>query len=332
MSITLGEKLRQAREERGISISEVAEQTRISPMYLESIESDNYKPLPGGIFNKGFVKAYAKYVGLDEQEALQDYARLVAQHEEPMEDSHPRYRPEVLTDDARSASSLVPTVVFAAIILALMTVGILFAVNYIRNQPSSPAVVSNTSSNTAGNTANAVTPGANTNSNPVPDGIRVEFKALSEKVSVTSTVDGTVASDEILPEAPKVYTAQQAIKLRYYRGFADKVQITLNGKQLAPPTPPAKGNIEIEINRENVSRIYESGQLTPGAPAVVATATPTVTPTATVTATVTPAATTSTPAVPRPRATTPRPAFTPEATPRRTPTPIVVGKPTATPN
>ena len=81
MSTTLGEKLRQAREERGISISEVAEQTRISSLYLKFIEEDNYKPLPGGIFNKGFVKAYAKYVGLDEQEALQDYARVIATNE-----------------------------------------------------------------------------------------------------------------------------------------------------------------------------------------------------------------------------------------------------------
>ena len=333
MSITLGEKLRQAREERGISISEVAEQTRISPMYIESIEKDNYKPLPGGIFNKGFVKSYAKYVGLDEQEALQEYDRLVAQNEETIEDTHPRYRPEVLTDDARSASSIVPTVVFAAIILALMTVGILFAVNYIRNQPSSPTVVSNTASNSATNSNGAVQQ-ANTNTNPMPDGIRVEFKALSEKVAVTSTVDGTVASDEVVPETPKVYTAQQSIKLRYYRGFADKVQITLNGKQVAPPTPPAKGNIEFEINRENVSRIFESGQVTPEAPATVATATPVASPTGavTATATATPATTATTPPVPRPTATKPRPAFTPEPTPRRTPTPIIVGRPTATPN
>ena len=297
-------------------------------MYLESIESDNYKPLPGGIFNKGFVKSYAKYVGLDEQEALQEYARLVAQNEETIEDSHPRYRPEVLTDDARSTSSIVTTVVFAAIILALMTTGILFAVNYIRNQPSSPAVVSNTSSNTASNSANVALPGANTNANPIPDGIRVEFKALSEKIAVTATVDGNVASDEVVPEAPKVYTAQESIKLRYYRGFADKVQITLNGKPLAPPTPPAKGNIEIEINRENVARIYESGQITPGAPVPVPTETPSVSPTTVAT----PTPTAATPAVPRPTATTPRPAFTPVPTPRRTPTPIVVGKPTPSPN
>src|SRR5829696_4593622 len=164
MSSTLGEKLRQAREERGISVSEVAEQTRISSLYLKSIEDDNYKPLPGGIFNKGFVKAYAKYVGIDEQEALQDYARLVAQNDEIVESAPPKYRPEVLTDDARSASSLVPTIVFAGIILALMTGGILFVVNYIQNQPDSPPVTDN---NQNSNTEVAVEP-APDDSNPVP--------------------------------------------------------------------------------------------------------------------------------------------------------------------
>ena len=61
MSLTLGEKLRQAREARGITISEVAEQTRISALYLEAIENNDYRTLPGGIFNKGFVKSFAKY-------------------------------------------------------------------------------------------------------------------------------------------------------------------------------------------------------------------------------------------------------------------------------
>jgi cytoskeletal protein RodZ len=61
---SLGEKLRQAREARGVSISEIAEQTRISSHYLEAIESDDYRTLPGGIFNKGFVKSYANMSGL----------------------------------------------------------------------------------------------------------------------------------------------------------------------------------------------------------------------------------------------------------------------------
>ncbi len=86
MPETLGEKLRAAREERGVSVSEVAEQTRIAPMYIECIENDNYKPLPGGIFNKGFVKSYARFIGYDEQQALQEYSRLVTQTEGAQED------------------------------------------------------------------------------------------------------------------------------------------------------------------------------------------------------------------------------------------------------
>src|SRR3954447_1453998 len=123
MSLTLGEKLRQAREEQGISISEVAENTRISPHYIKSIEGDDYKPLPGGIFNKGFIKSYAKYIGVDENEALQDYSNLVATQTEAPPEPQRGYRPEVLTDE-RYSESRAPTIIFAAVILGLMTAGI----------------------------------------------------------------------------------------------------------------------------------------------------------------------------------------------------------------
>jgi cytoskeletal protein RodZ len=62
MSQTLGEKLRQAREARGVSISEVAEQTRISALYLKSIENDDYKPLPGGMMFE-LVKSQPRSAG-----------------------------------------------------------------------------------------------------------------------------------------------------------------------------------------------------------------------------------------------------------------------------
>src|SRR5690349_21087309 len=142
MAESLGEKLRTAREARGVSISEVAEQTRISPLYLEAIDVDNYKSLPGGIFNKGFVRSYAKYVGIDEQEALNDYSRLMAQSTPVEETEFKTYRPEVLTDD-RATTSIVPTIIFAAVILGLMTAGILFLVNYIQNQQSEPQIAAN---------------------------------------------------------------------------------------------------------------------------------------------------------------------------------------------
>ena len=66
MSETIGEKLRLAREARGIALRDISEQTRISIRYLEAIETDDYRRLPGGIFNRSFIRAYAKFIGYDE--------------------------------------------------------------------------------------------------------------------------------------------------------------------------------------------------------------------------------------------------------------------------
>ena len=70
MAESIGEKLRLARETRGIALRDISEQTRISMRYLEAIETDDYRRLPGGIFNRSFIRAYAKFIGYDEQEAI----------------------------------------------------------------------------------------------------------------------------------------------------------------------------------------------------------------------------------------------------------------------
>ena len=270
MSQTLGEKLRQAREERDISISEVAEQTRISPLYIEAIENDDYSPLPGGIFNKGFIKSFAKFVGVDEEEALQDYSQQLSQQNEGQPEADTKtYRPEVLTDD-RSRSSLLPTIIFAAIILGLMTWGILALVQYIQEQQSQPSVANINTANTNSvniNTANTNSGNANTAQTiPATDEIKVEFKPVSEQISVEATVDGRKESVVVAPDSSQTYTGKQSVRLRYYKGFADKVQLTVNGKQIQPPPAPARGNgIEFEINKENIVQILQSGQFATGA-------------------------------------------------------------------
>jgi len=68
-----GEKLRRERELRGITLEEVAVATKIGTRNLRALEEEKFGQLPGGIFNKGFVKAYARYVGIDEEQAISDY-------------------------------------------------------------------------------------------------------------------------------------------------------------------------------------------------------------------------------------------------------------------
>ena len=75
MAATIGEQLRLAREERGIPLREISDETRISIRYLEAIESGDFKRLPGGIFNRSFVRAYARCIGYDEKKAVEAYSR-----------------------------------------------------------------------------------------------------------------------------------------------------------------------------------------------------------------------------------------------------------------
>lgn len=336
MSSSLGEKLRQAREERGISISEVAEQTRISPLYLEAIDGDNYKTLPGGIFNKGFVRSYAKYVGIDEQEALQDYSRLMVEHEEKEDSKYQSYRPEVLTDD-RTGSSIIPTVIFAVVILGLMTAGILFLVNYIQNQQSTPQVATNTVNlNTApvvNNETNSA-PVATTSTAPTMGTVKVEFTAVGDAVSLTSVTDSGKSTEVLLaPGNPVVFEPKESLKLRYSKSRAQFAQLKLNGKQIVLPSQPANpkaSTIEIDINQGNLAQVWQSGTFASGtesAPSVDANATP-VQPVSQVPARPTPKAI----APPKPVAantgtTDIRPASTPVAAGKPAPTPIIVGRP-----
>jgi cytoskeleton protein RodZ len=281
MAETLGEKLRAAREARGISIRDVAEQTRIAPMYIECIENDNYKPLPGGIFNKGFVKSYARFIGMDENEALQDYSRLLSQTESsapPLEEFR-SYRPEVLTDDRASQSSLA-TIVIAGVILAIMTFGIYMIVNWLRSEPSAPtaATNTNTSNQTAAQQPDAATPAPDV---PTMQNLRVEFRTASEPISLSANSDGRNSVNTVTPSAPQIFEPRQSLRLSYAKALAPSAQLFINGKQIVLPTAPANPRripIEIDINAANLAQVWQSGQYTFQVQAPAETTTPVATP------------------------------------------------------
>ncbi|HVS81072.1 MAG TPA: helix-turn-helix domain-containing protein [Pyrinomonadaceae bacterium] len=121
MATSIGEKLRVARETRGIALRDISEQTRISMRYLEAIETDDYRRLPGGIFNRSFIRAYAKHIGYDEQQALEEYSTMMHEHGESTDEVPTTpVRSLVYTDDGGSRSPLM-TALLAVIILAVLS-------------------------------------------------------------------------------------------------------------------------------------------------------------------------------------------------------------------
>lgn len=70
---TFGEDLRREREIRGISLKEIADATKISKRFLEALERNDHKTLPAAVFTRGFVREYARYVGLNAEEMVNRY-------------------------------------------------------------------------------------------------------------------------------------------------------------------------------------------------------------------------------------------------------------------
>ncbi|HKW55790.1 MAG TPA: RodZ domain-containing protein [Candidatus Acidoferrum sp.] len=70
---TFGERLKRERELREVSLNELTKATRIGGHFLEALENEQWKKLPGGVFNRGFVRAIARYLGLNEEGLLAEY-------------------------------------------------------------------------------------------------------------------------------------------------------------------------------------------------------------------------------------------------------------------
>jgi cytoskeleton protein RodZ len=70
---SFGENLRRERELRGVSLREIADETKISIRFLQALEQDRFDALPGGLFRRTFVRQYARHVGLDPERLVAEF-------------------------------------------------------------------------------------------------------------------------------------------------------------------------------------------------------------------------------------------------------------------
>ena len=134
MAESIGEQLRLAREQRGIPLREISDQTRIAVRYLEAIESNDYKRLPGGIFNKSFIRAYAKCIGYDENSAIEGYTRYLREQGESADEVVTTPLQSKVYTDTPATRSPVLTVVLTIVILALLTLAALAGLHWYQKR------------------------------------------------------------------------------------------------------------------------------------------------------------------------------------------------------
>src|SRR5208337_2167504 len=129
---SFGEKLKSEREKRKISLEQISSSTKIGTRMLQALEEDKFNQLPGGIFNKGFVRAYARVVGLDEEQTVVEYLQAsgdaplvrnepggheaLSQEDRARENQQNAHRLEAISD---SPARPLPWGLFAALLLAV---------------------------------------------------------------------------------------------------------------------------------------------------------------------------------------------------------------------
>ena len=113
-TVDFGARLREARERRGVSLRVIADATKISVRVLQALEDNDISRLPGGIFSRGFVRAYALEVGLDPEETIAEF--ITRFPVETVTQGHPRTRALVDELDADSRKSSWPIIGRVALI------------------------------------------------------------------------------------------------------------------------------------------------------------------------------------------------------------------------
>ena len=254
-NLTLGDQLRQAREAGNITLRSISDQTRIAMRHLEAIETGDYKQLPGGIFNRSFVKAYAKQVGFDENVALELYSRAArALGEADGTDAPISYSPQVYTNGEGNRSSKL-TFIFGIIILTIICYGVYAAQHWYskRNAQNAAAPVA----------TNAAPPASVPEVQPnlptvaANELLTARIAATTEDVALTILTDDDRAQSIILREGepPREFTAQQRLRLRYARARATALSIEINGRQARVPVDATMNPNEMLITRQTFEQL-----------------------------------------------------------------------------
>ena len=83
-----GERLKRERELREVTLEEITQATRIGSRFLEALENEEWDKLPGGVFNRGFVRSIAHYLGLGEEAFLAEYDVAYGAHADQLAQKH----------------------------------------------------------------------------------------------------------------------------------------------------------------------------------------------------------------------------------------------------
>lgn len=261
----IGAILEKKRLEKGLSLKEVEQATKIRTRYLEGLEREDPTSLPDPVYARGFLKTYANFLGLDGEQLSREFR----DHRAPRRERQPGYErlqkaefdqplinPGGVDDAERSGVSgaTILTIVLAVLVLALV-IGTLYYVGSRSTVDSSDSAPeeepildqeAGDDSSRDGSSREEPIAGSETksgadddSSEDSPEMVQVTVRVVGVPTGLTILTDGTVASDQFAqPGFSQTFEAERTVTIS-----------TANA-----------GAVEAEVDGQNVGRLGQLGQ------------------------------------------------------------------------
>ena len=284
---TLGEELRRRREERGTSLAEISEATRIGTRFLKAIESDNFSVLPGGIYTRNFIRSYAERVGMEEDAAIALYHQQVSgQPSElpqpanveptPVPKSEARVRrPETIAfrPDVPSRTNWSTIVIAAGVLLIILIIAVSLVQRLNRAQSEGDAQSTGDTPAPAASTPpnqpeSATKPPQTETTSPQVTGpqapdlsptepIVVRLEATTGPSSIVYWVDDETRSTNLFlleGESRDLPPAQKGVRLSI--GNRMTLKLKINQREATFPAELPKFKARVIISRDNIKTFF----------------------------------------------------------------------------
>jgi cytoskeleton protein RodZ len=232
-SSSFGDWLRRQREMREISLRDIADRTKISLRYLEAMEADRFDLLPAAIFAKGFLREYARYVGLSPDDVVNHY--LSVNHPEEQEagakdDTKVRSKPRPVDPGQptvrRNWSSGLLLALAALVLLVLVGLAVWFV---DRQRHVQPAASRQAAPSVVVPPAPAPKPSATPNAPPQPSAPLQVSLDFTQDCWVEAVIDGKNHIAELRVQGETLpLEAEKSILLKTL-GNAGAVEVQVNG-------------------------------------------------------------------------------------------------------
>jgi len=233
-----GERLKRERELREVTQQEITSATRIGSHFLQALENEDWEKLPGGVFNRGFVRSIARYLGLDEEALLAEYDLAHGAQVAP-----PGERPE---DRIPSLPRWLPLALLLgvlALVAALIAAGV-YGWRYYRSRHPHAAPVSGSAVLPA-----AVQPQTFSSTSPTAPPLDLSVSP-SAAMHLRVLSDGNLVFDrDILPGVNLHFSAATAFEVSASDSAA--VLLELNGQAVPPIGLPGSSGT-IKLTREDL--------------------------------------------------------------------------------